>query len=267
MTDEERELSDLLERVVPQLPAPAQRWERVRERMRRRRRRRAAVGASVTTVVVVAAAGLLLPQVGGGPGASPSGTRVGAGSGPVGSGAAGAGAPTGSTAATGAPASDGPTPSSTLLATAPSGYRLYLYPDLAGLRLTVPHAWYALKAGTSAEYVSTQALAVPEGGCDHALDDFCTPLVHRLDRGGALLQLSVVHGSAMADKFRLTGRRVDTAPVATACSTVGGTVQLTTVLTGPGDGDDLVTVTACLAQPTAAQQARVRHVLNSADFT
>src|SRR4051812_30311075 len=50
---DEQELRALLERAVPQLPAPAQRLERVRERLRRRRRRRT---AAVTGGAVLALA-------------------------------------------------------------------------------------------------------------------------------------------------------------------------------------------------------------------
>ncbi|WP_335972019.1 hypothetical protein [Streptomyces sp. CA2R106] len=256
MTDEERELSALLERVVPQLPAPVQRLDGVRERMRRRGRRRAAVGASAVAVAVVAAAGLLLPSPGGGA-ARPaaSGQRAQA----AGPGTAGARATAGR-ATTAAPG-----PTGTTLAPPPVD-RVYAYGDLAGLRLTMPADWYTLKAGTLSEYAATQQLAVPTSGCDHARDDFCTPLVRRLDRGGTLLQFRLKHDAVALDEIRRTDHVVQAAPVVTACRTVGGTTELTTTLPGPQGSDVVVTLTACLAAPSAAQLTETRDVLTSADL-
>jgi hypothetical protein len=256
VTDEERELSALLERAVPQLPSPVQRLERVRERMRRRRRRRAAAAASATAVVVVAGAGLLLPGLGGDPGAS--GRRTDA---------ATTWSPGASSGTAGPPVADGPTPAVTG-STAPPGYRLYSFPELAGLRLKFPLSWFTLTAPVPGnEYVSTQPLGLPKGGCVHPLDDFCTPLVRKLNRGGMLVQLEISHNQAMADKLRLTGWAVSPTKTVTACRTVGGTEQLTVEFPDRSGSDVLIEATACLSQNTVAQQARLRDVLTTADFS
>jgi hypothetical protein len=224
--------------------------------MRRRRRRRAAVGASAVAVAVVAAAGLLLPSPGGTARPAASGQRAQA----AGPGTAGA------HATAGRATTAGPGPTGTTLAPAPPGDRVYAYADLAGLRLTMPADWYTLKAGTLSEYAATQPLAVPTSGCDHARDDFCTPLVRSLDRGGTLLQFRLKHDAVALDKVRLTAHVVQAAPVVTACRTVGGTTQLTTTLPGPQGSDVVVTLTACLAAPNAAQLTQTRDVLTSADL-
>lgn len=267
VTDEERELSALLERVVPQLPAPAQRLERVRERMRRRRRRRAAAGASAAAVVVVAAAGLLLS----GPVGTSSmpGQRARAASGIAGSAMPGN---TGAPAATGGgTASRGPTeiepPPSTMPPSAMSpGSRVYSFADLSGLWLVVPTRWYALEAAKDSAYVSSQRLGMPKDHCVRAREELCTPLVRTLDRGGSLVQLTLDHNKPRADKARLLGRTVGPTPAEAACRAVGGTVELGAEFPGPVGSDLLIEATACLARPTSAQQDQTRDVLTTAGF-
>ncbi|SEG41832.1 hypothetical protein SAMN05216223_10568 [Actinacidiphila yanglinensis] len=262
MTDEERELSALLERAVPQLPAPAQRLERVRERMRRRRKRRAAIGASATAVVVVAAVGLLLPELGAGRATNAQRTQAQSGARTPASTQPGAGRATGGPATTGSP-----TPTGTALSTVPPGYRLSSFPALAGARLRTPPSWYVLDpAGKDTAYVSTQRLGLPKNGCDQALDDFCTPLVRNLDKGGVLIQVRVTHNQLMADKFRLQGRLIGPEPVVAACRTVGGTDQLVETFSDPSGSDALIQATACMSHPTSADQAQVHDVLTTADF-
>jgi hypothetical protein len=245
VSDEERELSALLERVVPQLPAPAQRWERVRDRVRRRRRRRAAA-LSATAAVAVAAAGLLLPDLGGTSGTPVSPARANA-----------------SRAPTSSDPPAGP-PTATPTATLPSAYRVYTFPDLAGLRVGMPPHWGSVETGPDTQYVSSQGLGLPEGGCGHPLDDFCTPLVEQLHRGGALVRLRVEHNSLMAAKF--PAPKVSSSPPLAACRSVGGTEQMS-ALFARGPGSDLVVEEmACLSRPTDAQRAQVRDVMTTAGF-
>ncbi len=257
MTDEETELRVLLERVVPHLPAPAQRWERVRERVRRRRRRRA-VALSATAVLAVAAAGLLLPGAGG-PSGAPAPGRI-TSLAPPASGAV----PTG-----GPPTSGPPTPASTSTSDAavdqhPS--RVHTFAALTGLTLGLPPGWRTLTPhGSRTVYVSSQALGLPPGGCAHPLDDFCTPLVRRLTPGGVLIKLELNEGKLSAEKFRLLPRTAGAEQVVPACRTVGGTAQLGTTIVD-GTGSALVMVTVCLSDPVEPQESRVRDLLMAADF-
>ncbi|MEE4546675.1 hypothetical protein V2S66_32510 [Streptomyces sp. V4-01] len=246
----ERELRALLERAVPQLPAPAQRLESVRERVRRRRRRRAA-GTSLTAVLAIAAAGLLLPGLGDRDG----GGRLDATSlAPPASGSA-------PTASGGAPAEG---------ATAPPGSTTVPFPDVAGLQVVMPQEWNALTASDDARgYVSTQTLGLPEGGCAHQLDDFCTPLDRTLAKDGVLVQFTLSFNKATADKLRVrgSGMAVAAEPVVDACHAVGGTEQLgTTIVDGSGSGV-VVVATACLSHPRGRQEARVRTLLSTTFFS
>lgn len=247
---EEHELRVLLERAVPQLPAPAQRLESVRERVRRRRRRRAA-GVSVTAVLAVAAAGLLLPATGDWDGGRPLASTSLA---PPASGSAGDTSPR-------------PDP------TVPPGYTLEPLDNVAGLRVVLPQDWNALSALDSTRaYVSTQSLGLPKGGCEHQLDDFCTPLDRTLQDDGVLVQFSLVSSKGVTGKLRgtvdTTGlTAVTTQQVLTACRTVGGTEQLGRVILGAVDSPVMVAATACLAHPRPAQEARVRAVLSTAFVT
>jgi hypothetical protein len=255
VTDEETELRVLLERAVPQLPAPAQRLERVRERVRRRARRRA-VGLSATAVLAVAAAGLLLPGIG-----RPSGAPVPAGMATPAPPASG-GAPT--TGATTGASSVPPTASPTV----PASYPRYTFARLDGLGLRLPPGWFTLRPpGLGPAYVSSQQLAEPENGCGHPLDDFCTPLVRRLAPGGELVQLAPVNNQARADKTRTQGRTVGRESVLSACRAVGGTTQLGSEIADGSGSAVLIEATVCLARPTAAQEALARDALLTADFT
>jgi hypothetical protein len=274
---QEHELRVLLERAVPQLPAPAQRLASVRERVRRRRRRRAA-GVSVTAVIAIAAAGMLLPGLGdrdGGPSSAASSP---------------AGPPSGS-----APASTPAPP-----VTAPPGYTVEPFDELARLRVVMPQEWNGLIASdTPRGYVSTQSLGLPKGGCAHQLDDFCTPLDRTLTPDGVLVQFTLVAESDKVGKALLRGDEgtVAVQQVLSACRAVGGTEQLgvtvvrppgatasdgatdSTDSTGPGGSTGMpgstaspgysmaVVATACLSHPRGAQEARVRALLNSASFS
>ncbi len=243
MTDEETELRVLLERVVPQLPAPAQRLERVRERVRRRRRRRA-VGLSTTAVLAVAAAGLLLPG-----------------------GEADSGAPGPARTTTLAPAVSGRVRPVTPPSSLPPSNPAVPFKELAGLRLRLPRGWSTLSPpGQPAVYVSSQRLGLPKDDCLHPRDDFCTPLVTKLVRGGALVKLDLLFNKARADKTRSLGPSVGTESVLQACRTVGGTEQSGVLITDASGSDLLVEATLCLSRPTASQRARTRDLLLNASF-
>ncbi|WP_031522050.1 hypothetical protein [Streptomyces sp. NRRL F-5123] len=233
----ERELRALLERAVPQPPAPAQRLERVRERVRRRRRRRTAAvtGGAVLAVAagLVAVPGLVRPDGGGR--AAPA--VVGSASPRT-----GAAAPT----------------------TPPSGYR----PDGMGglvLRLPAGKGWQKFAdPATTSLFLGTQRMVLPAGGCAHALDGFCTPLALALKKDGALVMFrrqpsKMSLGKAAAYELPLA----EAAPYQ-ACRTVGGTRQLTRTAVAP-DGT-VVWAVACLATPTPARFQEAWDLLSSAAF-
>ncbi|NJP43131.1 hypothetical protein [Actinacidiphila epipremni] len=239
---EEAALRALLERGVPQLGAPAQRLERVRERVRRRRRRAAAVAGGA---VLAVAAGLLavpgLVRTGGGVSAAPpAGVR-------------------GST-----PPATAPTGTTMPPATGEGGYRPA---GMGGLLMRMPAGWHTLPdPATSSVFTSTQDLALPEGGCAHARDGFCTPLVRALAKGGALVMFR-------EQKYGQAGKMHDLAlPVEEqapyqACRTVGGTRQLTRTLPDESGSDLVVWIVACMAEPTDEQFAAARQILSTAAFT
>jgi hypothetical protein len=232
----EQELRALLERAVPQLPAPAQRLERIRERIRRRRRRRTAAvtGAAVLALAagLVAVPGLVRPHGGGH--AAPAVVVS-------------------------------PTPRPSAAPTTPlAGYR----PDgLGGLVLQLPRGtgWQTLAdPATTSLFLGTQRMVLPAGGCAHALDGFCTPLALALKEGGALVmfrrqKLKMPAGKAHDYTLPLT----EAAPYK-ACRTVGGTRQLTRTAAAP-DGT-VVWAVACLATPSQARLQEAQDLLSSAAF-
>ncbi|WUH92103.1 hypothetical protein OG900_19635 [Streptomyces sp. NBC_00433] len=245
---EEDELRVLLERAVPQPPAPAQRLERIRERVRRRRRRTAAVtGGAVLAVAagLLTAPGLLRPDGGG---AAPA---VVATSGPA--------------VVRTTPAAHGPTtygPGTT--SPSDDGYRPS---GMDGLRLRPPPGWRILQdPATSSVFLSSQTLVLPQGGCAHALDGFCTPLARVLAKDGVLVMFNLRQNKVQVDDFHsLDLPLADVAPY-TSCRTVNGTRQMGRTMTGSAATGTLVWATACLAHPSAAQLARVTDLLASADF-
>lgn len=245
----EDELRVLLERAVPQLPTPPQRLERVRERVRRRRRRRAAAvtGSAVLAVVagLVAVPGVVLPRGGR---ADPGVVAI---SGPAKAGTtpAGKGSPTHGT---------DPTP------TPVAGYRPA---GMNGLRLRPPEGWHILPDfATDSVFLSTQALVLPQGGCAHALDGFCTPLARVLADGGVLVMFRLEHNNVQAGKLLdLALPLADQEPYL-SCRTVNGTRQMGRTMVGDAASGAVVWTTACLSDPTPAQLAQVRDLLSSADF-
>jgi hypothetical protein len=226
--------------------------ESVRQRLRRRRRRRAA-GLSVTAVLAVAAAGLLLPGTLGAGGTPPR--AAGSTSGLPGTGAPPASEPLGP-----APTADDALPGASVWQ--PSG--------LDGLRFEAPAGWHVLApAGEPAAYLSNQTLALPQGGCEHQLDGFCTPLARSLNRGGVLVQIRLTKKLGMPTwngPQNGPGTTAEPTQLLDACRSVGGTEQLAGVVAGPTPGPALATVTVCLAHPTAAQRAQARAVAAAARF-
>lgn len=245
----EDELRVLLERAVPQLPAPAQRLERVRMRMRRRRRRRTAavtVSAVLAVAAVVAVPGLVRPQGGG------SAPAVVATGGPA----------VATTPAAGGARSRGP---GTGTGTAsPGGYR----PDgMEGLRLRPPKGWKILEdPDTDSVFLSSQSLVLPDGGCDHALDGFCTPLARVLASDGALVMFRLTRSPAQEQKLSGFALPLEDQPPYSSCLAVTGTRQMGRTMVGSGGSGTVVWAVACLAHPSAAQTARVRDLIGSADF-
>ena len=245
--DEEQALRALLERAVPSPPPPAQRLEAVRARIRRRRRRRAAVAAGAAVLALAAGLaalpGLVRPQ-----GAAPAAGHP-ARSAPAGGGAA-------------------PTPPPATPTTTPAaGYRPT---GMGGLAVRPPQEWHVLPdPATASVFLSTpaQPLALPAGGCAHALDGFCTPLVRALGKGGALVMFKRQPGKAALDgKLDGYAMAVTVEEPYTSCRAVGGTYQLSRTVVGPDGSALLVWATACLAHPSKAQVAEVRELLATAAF-
>ncbi|MFJ1582321.1 hypothetical protein ACIOC1_03285 [Streptomyces sp. NPDC088197] len=267
----EDELRDLLERAVPQLPAPVQRLERVKERALRRRRRRA-VGMSAAVVVAVAAAGTVLPGLGGAASA-PAPPAVVTSLAPP---ASGSGGPTASASTATGPVDSGPSPTpspgqttrATESASAASAAVTYHFPELAGLDLRLPPGWTTVVAPKTGDvFASSQALGLPTDGCVKPLDGFCTPLVRTLTRGGALMMLTLRHSKTTVDKLNADGHPVTSSVVVSACRAVGGTAQTKALLTDASGSDVLIEVSVCLADATDAQQSQINDALKNAVFS
>lgn len=254
---DERELRVLLERAVPQLPSPARRLEDVRMRVRRRRQRRAAGGAGLA-VAAAAAAGLLAPSLTGAtgpaqavrpPASAPSVPPV---------------------TYPGTPGTPGTGPTSLTASPPPypaDGARARRFDALAGLTLDVPRGWYVLApSGSSTVWLSTQSLALPQDGCAHPRDGFCTPLVRALGRGAVLVQVEVRIEPAFTLKSPQAAANVEAQKVLSACRAVGGTAQLGTTVLREADSA-VAWAAACLARPGADARAAARALLTTADFT
>lgn len=245
---EEHELRVLLERGVPQLVAPAQRLERVRERVRRRRRRRAS-GVCGVLVAAVGTAGLLLPHSvnGGGPvepGAAPPST-------------------------VGPPPDRGPSPASSATATTDSRPLPQLV-RFADQRLTLwtPLNWRHQEAPGTV-YVASEPLLAKPKACAAPLSGYCLPLRRPMAAGGSLLVLQVRHEPALADKAD-PRKTLIPYPLGKACRVEGGTEQWY-VLVGraapPATDSTVLTGSVCLAHPTDTQRQLIRALLTNADFS
>lgn len=248
----EQELRVLLERAVPQPAAPPQRLERVRERVRRRRRRRTAA-VTGSTVLAFAAAFAVVPGLVG-QGGGTAAPVVGATSGQRDGGRA-----------TVSPPTPGPTLPGTTSPT-PASDGAFHPGSMAGLRLRSA-GWRTLQdPATSSVFLSSQTLVLPQGGCAHALDGFCTPLARVLAEGGVLVMFHRETDKAQAGKFlRYEQPLADVEPVS-SCRAVNGTRQLSRTMVGPVGSGTVVWATACLSHPSSARLDQVRDLLSSADF-
>ncbi|MGP3980829.1 hypothetical protein [Streptomyces sp. KR80] len=234
---DEQLLRLLLEGAVPQLPASAQRMERVRERVRRRRRR--AVGGGVAAVVAVALAGVLVP------GAVRDGTAPG-------------------------PA---PAPAPPASAPAPDEGSWARYPDLAGLSLRLPRSWGGLVVPgmddgrhATAGFAAAQPMTRYGQPCTEAEMDFCAP-IQGLERGGALLALRL-HRDYLSES---SGKaRGSTDPVAVElgrfCVLNRGTQELAARIDVGGSEGVWIDVHMCLNEPSVERLNQVREIVRSARF-
>jgi hypothetical protein len=232
----EQELRALLERAVPQLPAPAQRLEGVRERIRRRRRRRTAAvtGGAVLALAagLVAVPGLVRPDGGGRTAPAVVGSAT-------------------------------PRPRATATTPLP-GYRPG---GMGGLVLQLPTgaAWKTFAdPATTSLFLGTQRMVLPAGGCAHALDGFCTPLALALKKDGVLVMFRRQAPKMPPDKAHSYEVPLAEAPPYEACRTVGGTRQLSRTMVAP-DGTIVWTV-ACLASPSPTRFQQAHTLLDSAAF-
>ncbi|MBM9505834.1 hypothetical protein [Actinacidiphila acididurans] len=244
MTVEEDDLRALLERGVPQLPAPAQRLERIRERVRRRRRRRAA-GVSALLVTAIAGAGVLLPG---------GGRDGGAGTEP--------GAPPPAAAGTAAPTTD----PRTFTPPPTTDKRLVRFGNPA-LTLRLPPGWQGSEAYGNV-FAASQALW-PQAACAQPTQQMCLPLRHQLAPGGGYLVVSVVKSPGLAAKA-VPGKNISPAlTVPKDCRVEGGTEQWYVMLADPHRPatGKVLTGVYCLARPTAAERRAVQDALLSVSFS
>jgi hypothetical protein len=251
MTAEENELRVLLERAVPQLPAPAQRLDRIRERVRRRRRRRMA-GLSATVVAGVAAAGLLLP--GGTAGTSP----VGQGKAPPGA------APVSPAASLPSPTPTGSGPT-TMSSRPPGTYRLVSFSD-PPLTLRVPAAWHA-STDHGLVFVASEPVGASKSVCRDPVSDYCTPLQRGLRQGGAMLVLQVQDDPGMAAKVR-AGRPFSPLPLTKSCRVEDGSEELYVITadTHVSASTRVLIGRLCMAAPTGAQRHTAQDIVTTAWF-
>ncbi|WP_395297856.1 hypothetical protein ACF9IK_33685 [Kitasatospora hibisci] len=287
----ESELRVLLQRAAPDLPAPADRMERIRERAARSRsRRRAAALAAGLTTGLVAAALAAAPALA--PGRSqtaqhPS-ARTPAAVGPPGT-AAGPGAATsapphpalspsptpakipgsnadpagGSGRTDAAPDDTGPTvgrPGTS------SDERSIRFPDLNSVVISLPPGWASMyqpstRPLSGVGYAADQMLE-PGVYCDGTGAN-CSPLAALTD-GGTLVSITLVTGWAEAGKVVGTVLPPADTQVDKACALRGGTRELVGHRTI--EVDDAVTVvrlSACLNQPSTKAVQVVADMLDS----
>lgn len=266
MTAEENELRVLLERAVPQLPAPAQRLERVRERVRRRRRRRVA-GISAAVVAAVATAGLLLP---GGPPAGRSAAEPGRA--PASAGVPGTGTATGPAGTATVPAGATPTVSATDTVTSPTSptyppLRLSRFADLP-LTLRLPDGWDVREAQGTV-FAASQPLNTAKASCKDPTGAFCTPLARQLAPGGVLFTLTVTRNPVVLAKAHPAAGGVTPTAVSKSCRVAGGTEQLYVLMRASRQPAPAMALSGwvCLARPTDAQRQTARDVVTTAAFT
>ncbi|MFD0273194.1 hypothetical protein ACFVHB_04660 [Kitasatospora sp. NPDC127111] len=280
----ERELRVLLDRAAPDLPAPADRMERIRERAdrARRRRRTAALAAGLTTGLVAAAlaaapalapgASVALHPASAGPGTASTGATGAPGTRPSPSAGGNAGTGPGAAENTGAGtaggAEAGPTPS-----VAPSDSpaptiidRPLRFPDLGGVMIDVPAGWTGLAAMTgkpssATGYLASQPLYA-KASCTPRQES-CEP-VDKLVEGGTLITLTAASDRPQAEKIYGFDGPAVAIEVDKTCHGRGGTAQLVGHRAVILDyGMDVVELSACLNRPSDAALRQVQKLLDS----
>lgn len=247
----ERELRVLLERAVPQLPAPAQRLDGVRDRVRRRRRRRAA-GTATLAVSAVALAGLLVPgfvRDRARPETVPPASAPGTGALP-------------------APEAKEPDPegSSSLPpqpTTTPTLDSRTRYPGIGGMSASLPREWRVLRMA-EAGFAATQPMAAYKKPCADEIDGYCSPLNQPLRPDGAVLIFQIADpAGSLAAKIR-GFHQVQKVELLKSCRRFGADEQLASATAATDlSSDAVVTVTACLYRATPARLEQVREAMTS----
>ncbi|MFI8180584.1 hypothetical protein ACIF70_08695 [Actinacidiphila glaucinigra] len=213
--EEEWELGVLLERVVPQTPAPHDRMAQIGRRVRRRRRRRMAAGAAAAlgglTAAVVVAAALLQPT----DPARPRGQHVVPAASPD----------------RAMPAPGSPLPSPTR--STDSAYGLVSLDALSGLRLKLPGSgWTSLVAkapdGRVVGFVGAQPLHERDECTKQEMVAYSVcPPVGKVAVGGALISFRQVKklagGGSLPGRFVVKG----VADAGDGCRAIGGRRELT----------------------------------------
>ncbi|MCM2420525.1 hypothetical protein [Streptomyces sp. RKAG293] len=246
----ERELRVLLERVVPQLPAPAQRLDGVRDRVRRRRRRRAA-GTATLAVSAVALAGLLVPgfvRDRARPESVPPASAPGTGALP----APEAGVPDPEGSSSLPPPTTTPTPDARTR-----------YPEIGGMSAALPREWRVLRMA-EAGFAATQPMAASKKPCGDGIDGYCSPLNQPLRPDGAVLVFQIADPAGiLAAKIR-GFHQVQKVELLKSCQRFGADEQLASATAATDRSSDVVvTVTACLYRATPARLQQVREAMTS----
>lgn len=261
----EDELRVLLQRAAPDLPAPADRMDRVRERADRTRRRRrvAGLGAGLTGGLVAAAlaaapatapapSNTVLHPATGGP------TSVG----PV------AEAPSPSLPPTAASNSPSVSPSS--VPSSFDGARAVLFTEVGRVILDVPRGWSTLimtpgGAPKSTGYTANKPLSVAPY-CPPWQSD-CAPL-EALDTDTVLIAVTLLDDPAHVQKLAGKATAAEDTALDKGCGLRGGTRQLTGHRTVTVGGTaTVVELTACLNRPSARTVELVQRVVDSVRTT
>ncbi|SNS04075.1 hypothetical protein SAMN05216252_102451 [Actinacidiphila glaucinigra] len=235
--EEEWELGVLLERVVPQTPAPHDRMTQIRRRVRRHRRRRVAVGAAAAlgglTAAAVVAAALLQPT----DPAMPRGQHVVPAASPD----------------RAMPAPGSPLPSPTR--STDSAYDLVSLDALSGLRLKLPGSgWTSLVAtapdGRVVGFVGAQPLQERNECTKQEMVAYSVcPPVGKVAVGGALIsfrQVDKLGGGSLPGRFVVKG----VADAGDGCRALGGGRELTAWGQAPDRSSAVgLVVSACFDRP------------------
>lgn len=235
---EAEELRRLLERAVPRLPAPAERVDRVRDRVLRRRRRLRAGGVGSVTVAVALLVAVVWQGTHGLGGEAGDGTR------------------------TAIPPAGPPDASRS---------DAVRYPELAGLTVPVPEEWHAragtqtTKHGLTRGFLSSQPID-PARFCPKSENPALCQPVGKLRPGDAVITLDSDGKYAVEDRFPVT--LVTAGKVSAACARVGGTETVHAWLSGPPawGGKGSIRATVCLAKPPKAVIDEVRRVLGAVTY-